>query len=83
MVFDIGNVLMDFRWKEYMRSLFGENEALIQTINQGIWHNGCWAAMTDGPRPCFWHSFGGIWSVVWRQQEKRSGERGKRRFCWD
>ena len=48
MVFDIGNVLMDFRWKEYMRSLFGGNEALIQTINQGIWHNGCWAAMDKG-----------------------------------
>ena len=48
MVFDIGNVLMGFRWKEYMRSLFGENEALIQTINQGIWHNGCWAAMDKG-----------------------------------
>ena len=48
MVFDIGNVLMDFRWQEYMRSLFGENEALIQTINQGIWHNGCWAAMDKG-----------------------------------
>ena len=47
-VFDLGNVLMDFRWKEYMRSLFGENEALIQTINQGIWHNGCWAAMDKG-----------------------------------
>ena len=48
MVFDIGNVLMGFRWKEYMRSLFGEKEALIQTINQGIWHNGCWAAMDKG-----------------------------------
>ena len=48
MVFDIGNVLMDFRWKEYMRSLFGEDETLIQIINQGIWHNGCWAAMDKG-----------------------------------
>ncbi len=48
MVFDIGNVLMGFRWKEYMRSLFGEDETLIQTINQGIWHNGCWAAMDKG-----------------------------------
>ena len=48
MVFDIGNVLMDFRWKEYMRFLFGEDETLIQTINQGIWHNGCWAAMDKG-----------------------------------
>ena len=48
MVFDIGNVLMDFRWKEYVRSLFGENEAVIQAVNQGIWHNGCWAAMDRG-----------------------------------
>ena len=48
MVFDIGNVLIDFRWKDYMRTLFGENEALIQTINRGIWHNGCWAAMDKG-----------------------------------
>ena len=48
MVFDIGNVLIDFRWKEYMRSLFGENEVLIQAINRGIWHNGCWAAMDKG-----------------------------------
>ena len=47
-VFDIGNVLIDFRWKDYMRSLFGENETLIQTVNQGIWHNGCWAAMDRG-----------------------------------
>lgn len=48
MVFDIGNVLMDFRWKEYMHSLLGENEELIQAINRGIWHNGCWAAMDKG-----------------------------------
>jgi len=48
MIFDIGNVLMDFRWKDYMRNLFGEDEALIQTINQAIWHNGCWAAMDRG-----------------------------------
>ena len=48
MVFVFCIVLMDFRWKEYMRSLFGEDETLIQTINQGIWHNGCWAAMDKG-----------------------------------
>lgn len=48
MIFDIGNVLMDFRWKDYVRNLFGEDEALIQTINQAIWYNGCWAAMDRG-----------------------------------
>lgn len=48
MIFDIGNVLMDFRWKDYMHTLFGDNVLLIQTINKGIWHNGCWAAMDKG-----------------------------------
>ena len=47
-VFDIGNVLMDFRWKDYMRGLFGDNTELIETINQAIWRNGCWAAMDRG-----------------------------------
>ena len=36
MVFDIGNVLMDFRWKEYMRSLFGEND--LKLINDRYGH---------------------------------------------
>jgi len=44
-VFDIGNVLMDFRWREYMHSLFGDDETVIRIVNQAIWHNGCWAAM--------------------------------------
>ena len=30
MIFDIGNVLIDFCRKDYMRSLFGENKTLMQ-----------------------------------------------------
>ena len=35
MIFDIGNVLIDFCLKDYMRSLFGENKTLMQAANQG------------------------------------------------
>ena len=28
-IFDIGNVLMDFRWMDYMHSLFGEDGQTI------------------------------------------------------
>ena len=35
-IFDIGNVLMDFRWMEYMHSLFGEDEQTIESVNQQI-----------------------------------------------
>ncbi len=48
MIFDIGNVLMDFRWMEYMHSLFGDDEQTIADVNQAIWHQGTWASMDEG-----------------------------------
>lgn len=50
-VFDIGNVLMDFRWLEYMQSLYGNQEAKIQAINDAIWGRGYWQAMDRGEMP--------------------------------
>lgn len=47
-VFDIGNVLMDFRWAEYMLSLFGDDSETIEAVNQAIWHHGCWVSMDQG-----------------------------------
>ena len=47
-IFDIGNVLMDFDWMGYMRSMYGEEAELIQSINKAIWSNGCWQAMDRG-----------------------------------
>ena len=47
-IFDIGNVLMDFRWMEYMHSLFGEDEQTITAVNQAIWRHGTWVSMDEG-----------------------------------
>ena len=47
-IFDIGNVLMDFRWMEYMHSLFDEDEQTITTVNQAIWRHGTWVSMDEG-----------------------------------
>ena len=47
-VFDIGNVLMDFDWMGYMHSLYGEDNALIKSINEAIWKHDCWQAMDRG-----------------------------------
>ena len=47
-IFDIGNVLMDFRWMEYMHSLYGDEDGKIQAINEAIWGKGYWQAMDRG-----------------------------------
>ena len=47
-IFDIGNVLMDFRWMDYMHSLFGEDEQTIEAVNQAIWRHGTWVSMDVG-----------------------------------
>ncbi len=47
-IFDIGNVLMDFRWMDYMHSLFGEDEETITAVNRAIWRHGTWTSMDEG-----------------------------------
>lgn len=47
-IFDIGNVLMDFRWKDYMHSLFGDDTGTIDAVNRAIWRSGSWASMDAG-----------------------------------
>lgn len=39
---------MDFRWMEYMHSLFGEDEETIAAVNQAIWRHGTWVSMDEG-----------------------------------
>lgn len=46
-VFDIGNVLMGFRWAEYMSSLFGDDIETIEAVNRVIWKCGCWVSMDE------------------------------------
>ncbi|MBQ1915106.1 MAG: hypothetical protein II178_07785, partial [Selenomonadaceae bacterium] len=47
-IFDIGNVLMDFRWMEYMHSLYGEDDKKIQAVNEALWGHGFWKALDRG-----------------------------------
>ena len=47
-IFDIGNVLMDFRWMEYMHSLYGEDDKKIQAVNEALWGHGFWQALDRG-----------------------------------
>ena len=47
-IFDIVNVLMDFHWKDYMHSLFGDATGTIDAVNRAIWRSGSWASMDAG-----------------------------------
>ena len=38
-IFDIGNVLMEFSWWPYVRSLFDEDTARV--ITDAFWKTGC------------------------------------------
>lgn len=40
-IFDIGNVLMTFKWKPFIKGLY-KDEALIAKIENSIWHSGLW-----------------------------------------
>lgn len=47
-IFDIGNVLMNFDWMGYMHSRYGEDEKKIRAINDAIWSHGYWQSMDRG-----------------------------------
>lgn len=46
-VFDIGNVLVDFTWMPYVRNLLKDEET-IRHVNNAIWLTGCWDALDRG-----------------------------------
>ena len=45
-IFDIGNVLMEFSWWQYIRSLFDEDTA--QIVTEAIWKDGYWEEFDRG-----------------------------------
>ncbi len=49
-IFDIGNVLVDFNWDRYIHSLFTD-ETLIQELNTAIWGDGRWDRLDWGENP--------------------------------
>ncbi len=46
-IFDIGMVLVDFNWNEYIHSLF-EDEALIKELEKAIWESRLWNEFDRG-----------------------------------
>ena len=45
-IFDIGNVLMEFSWWPYVRSLFDEDTARV--ITDAFWKTGYWEEFDRG-----------------------------------
>ena len=46
-IFDIGNVLVDWDWQGYVHKLF-DSEEVIQSLNEGYWKNSLWQEMDRG-----------------------------------
>ena len=46
-IFDIGNVLVDFDWHAYMRSLFQDDD-VIDAVSYAIWKTGYWDDLDRG-----------------------------------
>lgn len=46
-IFDIGNVLMQFTWRKYIHTLF-RDENTTQHVNAAIWHSGLWNELDRG-----------------------------------
>ena len=49
-VFDIGNVLMRFEYKSYVKKLLGDDD-LIEKVNDAIWRTGYWNELDLGYDP--------------------------------
>lgn len=49
-IFDVGNVLVDFRWKDYMKDM-GFSEEIIDCFAKGIVMNPLWCELDLGIRP--------------------------------
>ena len=50
-IFDIGNVLINFNWSGYMQNLFPGQDELIAKLNNAVWGNGRWDRLDAGDDP--------------------------------
>ncbi len=50
-IFDIGNVLVNFNWAEYMQKLFPGQDDLIAKLNVAVWGDGRWERLDAGDDP--------------------------------
>lgn len=50
-IFDIGNVLVDFDWDGYMSRMFPGQEELISELDEAVWGNRRWDRLDAGDDP--------------------------------
>lgn len=50
-IFDIGNVLVDFDWEGFIHRMFPGREELIEELDSAVWGNGRWDRLDAGDDP--------------------------------
>ena len=50
-IFDIGNVLVDFDWEGFIHRMFPGREELITELDAAVWGNGRWDRLDAGDPP--------------------------------
>ena len=50
-IFDIGNVLVDFDWEGFIHRLFPGREELIEKLDEAVWGGGRWDKLDAGEDP--------------------------------
>ncbi|MBR0069284.1 MAG: HAD family phosphatase [Synergistaceae bacterium] len=69
-IFDVGNVLVDFDWEGFIHRMFPGRNELIAELDEAVWGNGRWDRLDagDGPEKVF---AGIIAQAPEREQELR------------
>ena len=50
-IFDVGNVLVDFDWEGFIHRMFPGREELISELDSAVWGNGRWDRLDAGDEP--------------------------------
>ena len=50
-IFDVGNVLVDFDWEGFIHRMFPGREELISELDAAVWGNGRWDRLDAGDEP--------------------------------
>ena len=50
-IFDVGNVLVDFDWEGFIHRMFPGRDELIAELDEAVWGNGRWDRLDAGDEP--------------------------------
>ena len=50
-IFDVGNVLIDFDWNGLIHRICGDSDEMIEKINHAVWDDGRWDRLDAGDEP--------------------------------